>query len=336
MSMFDDVLGLGRTAIVDEAVEPELEDSTIDSAMDLGDGVDPMEFMIEAMYENELNMKNLDAAIMCEEYNYFRENGSEMVYEAGTFSNIIEKAKKAVLNMWNKIQAFIKKQIRKFTDSRDKAFLDKYQKRALQGKTGTIQGYNITEKSITAQDSLFEDLADLAKTLTDAAVNATKKGDYKDREYVEKKLTKKNSEGYYYIKLGEKKTVQYDASTAIKTFKNMEKSKEQFQKLYDKSKKVVDDQLKILKQCENAAKKFKIIPTDTSSKLHSVVKGVNLISTRLAIGNREMVKILNIQKAQCKAAIIAAAAKSVKKESAGFDDDDDGVSSSFIEGVEVL
>lgn len=336
MSMFDDVLGLGRTAVIDEAVEPELEDSTIDSAMDLDDGVDPMEFMIEAMYENELNMRNLDAAIMCEEYNYFRENGSEMVYEAGTFSNIIEKAKKSVLNMWKKIQAFIKKQIKKFTDSRDKAFLDKYQKRALQGKTGSIQGYDVDPRKLTNPGELFADLIELAKTLTDAAVNATKKGDYKDRDYVEKKLAKKNSEGYYYIKLGEKKTINISSSEAIKGFKAFTKAKESMQNLYEKSKNVVNDQLKILKQCEKAAKKFKVLPTDTSSKLHTVVKGVNLISTRLAIANREFVKLLNIEKAQCKAVIIAAAAKSVKKESAGFDDDDDRVSSSFIEGVEVL
>ena len=335
MSMFDDVLGLGRTAVIDEAVEPELENSTIDSAMDLDDGVDPMEFMIEAMYENELNMRNLDTAIMCEEYNYFRENGSEMVYEAGTFSNIIEKAKKAVLNMWNKIQAFIKKQIKKFTDARDKAFLDKYQKRALKGKTASIEGYADAMGDTFDADTkaTFEELSGLAKTLTDAAVNASKKGDYTDRDKVEKKLAKKSSEGYYYITLGKKKTMNVSAADAVKTFKNTAKAKERLQKVYDSSKKVVNDQLKILKQCENAAKKFKVLPTETSSKLHGVVKGVNLISSRLAIANREFVKLINIERAQAKAVIISAAAKAVK-ESAIVDDET--VSSSFIEGVEVL
>lgn len=337
MSMFDDVLGLGRTAVIDEAVEPELENSTIDSAMDLDDGVDPMEFMIEAMYENELNMRNLDTAIMCEEYNYFRENGSEMVYEAGTFSNIIEKAKKAVLNMWNKIQAFIKKQIKKFTDARDKAFLDKYQKRALKGKTASIEGYSEVLNDTFDSDvkTLFENLAAYAKTLTDAAVNASKKGDYADRDKVEKNLMKKGSEGYYYITLGKKKTINVSAADAIKSFKNTAKAKERLQKVYESSKKTVNDQLKILKQCETAAKKFKVLPTETSSKLHGVIKGVNLISSRLAIANREFAKLINIERAQAKAVIISAAAKAVK-ESSMVDDNDDMVLSSFIEGVEVL
>ena len=66
MSMFDDVvLGLGRTGYVNESVEPELQDEEFDSIEGLDESVDPMEYITNAIYINEMNMSNLDKAIMC-------------------------------------------------------------------------------------------------------------------------------------------------------------------------------------------------------------------------------------------------------------------------------
>ena len=98
MSMFDDVLGFGRTSVAEsmevDTLEPEIAGMSLEEAADIDE--DPMDFMLSVAYENEMNMMNLNAAIVAEEYIYLRENGEEMVTEAGKIESIISRAKQMI------------------------------------------------------------------------------------------------------------------------------------------------------------------------------------------------------------------------------------------------
>ena len=138
MSMFNDVLGFGRSSVyesmMDDTIEPEIADMTLENAADIDE--DPMDFMLRVAYENHMNMMNLDTAIIAEEYIYLRENGQEMVTEAGKIETVINKCKEMIKKLWEKIQSFFKTVIKKFTDALklDQRFLDKYESKAAGNK----------------------------------------------------------------------------------------------------------------------------------------------------------------------------------------------------------
>ena len=183
MSMFEDVMGFGRTSVMESMMggfEPELEETTLESVEELGDGVDPMDFMLQVAYENEMNMKNLDIAIMAEEYVFLRESGQEMVYEDTKLQSIIDKFKSGVKWLWEQIQKFFKTVQKKFDEilKLDDRFLDKYKDKAA-GKTAMINGWaiealdcdaiaDVGESSIKSirdgSDRVFEDLINNDKT----------------------------------------------------------------------------------------------------------------------------------------------------------------------------
>ena len=173
MSMMDNILGMGRYGYVNESWEPELQYDDVDSVEPLARGVDSMEFMMESIFNNELNMRNLDTAIMCEEYAYLRENGTEMVYEAGTITNIIEKAKKAILKLWNDIQKFLKDQIEKFTSKAEDRFLKKYESKAKDKKVKIKGDPNLftygVESTVGDITKLLQALETSAKEIADNA-----------------------------------------------------------------------------------------------------------------------------------------------------------------------
>ena len=356
MSMFDDVaLGLGRTSVMESALEPELANDDFDSVEPLDDSVDSMDFMMEAAFNNELNMRNLDTAIMVQEYTYLKENGEAMVYEAGTISSIITKAKDFVLKIWNDIQKFLAKQADKLTSKMDKMFLDKYKKDAA-GNKGKAKGnpelmeYKAYEAAAKKIFSGIEDCVDMVATA--AVWEGADKSTYDDLEWenIEKRLVNKVFSGLegiskgatfsdvldkYYEALKNSKSTDptpVDANKAIDAFSNIVTSKRAIKDAYNESKKIIDKQIKGLKKYENSAKKLKVIPTETSSLIHKAVRTTNKLSTVLAKFNRVHCKILNASKAYCKAVIINAASAgmakgSVKKESTG---------AGFIDGLEVL
>lgn len=319
MSMFDDVLGFGRTDFVNESVEPELENDALENTEPLVEGCDPMEFMIECAYQNELNMRSIDEAIMCEEYKYLRENGTEMIYEAGTFSNIVDKAKAAVLRVWNKIKKFIADQVRKFQDKSIDNFLSKYEDKAKKVGSIKIVGYPkafAKANNLSSEYSVwFDGLVDFAAMLVDKANTASDKEEIKldDKSERVKKVYAKDDKSKQYAlfdTLDKKETFTADVNTAINVLKNYTKSKDALKTAYDKSKKAVDNQIKGLKALEKQAKKHKVIPTQLSRNYHIIIKEINNCSTMLAKLNREFVRFLNIVRAQAKAAVVTAAKQS--------------------------
>lgn len=332
MSMFDDVLGLGRTAPVNEAVEPELANDDFDSVESLDESVDPMEFILTAAFENKMNMVNIDNAIMCEEYSYLKEHGEEMVYEEVSISSIIQRAKNAVMSLWNKIQSFLKKAQEKFATKLDNAFLKKYEDKA-KGKKGTINGYD----DIFDIAGIKKNASELFKTMEDAATvvytAATQDNPtFPDSEEVKTKYSesKKKMKSVFSDAKKNKQMITLSADEALSVFKSIGDAKKDIKMAYDESKKNINIQLKALKKMESVAKKAKVIPTKASANIHKSVKTVNTIGSLLAMTNRAYVRALNMAKAQAKAVIIAAAAKSVSSESAEV------TTGGFLDSVEIL
>lgn len=317
MSMFDDVLGLGRTAEVQESAEfePELENYTLENAKELSDDIDLNEFMIEAAFNNERNMVAIDNAIMCEEYSYLRENGTEMVYEAGTISNIIEAAKKAVMKVWETIQSYLKSVQNAINATAEANFKKKY---------GTIASTGSVK--INGSKALF----DTSEARVKQAFNmlkqcATAIGDAKSAESAEKtisKLFKVKSVDMAQEAIDKmigvvKKSdmAAFDASVtdAWKFLDSYSSMKTAVKTLYGESKKLVSDVIKSLKALEKEAKAKKVIPTEDSKKIHDRVKLANKCSSLIIYANRAAVKKINQGRSQAKAVIIAVAKNNAKK-----------------------
>lgn len=334
MSMFDDVLGLGRAAAIDEAVEPELVNDDFDSIESLDESVDSMDFMMEAMFNNEMNMERIDRAIMCEEYTYLRENGVEMVYEAGKIESIIQTAKRTVMNLWNQIQKFLKTQSDNIVKKADNSFLKKYEAKA-KGKSGYVKGNEYYLKPNDIINNAVDVIGKLEKAAIGVADKAFKEKDPEFVEYedwlkqygVDEKEVLKTSRSNN----KEARTEQnFSADQAIGAFKTILQGKNHIKTIYNAAKKNVNGQLKALKKMEGSLKKFKVIPTDASSAVHKAVKTVNKIGSTMAAVCRLSCRELNTSKAMCKAVIIAAAAKDRPATEGAF------IEGSFLDNVELL
>lgn len=327
MSMFEDVMGFGRTSVMESMMggfEPELEETTLESVEELGDGVDPMDFMLQVAYENEMNMKNLDIAIMAEEYVFLRESGQEMIYEDTKLQSIIDKFKSGVKWLWEQIQKFFKTVQKKFDEilKLDDRFLDKYKDKAA-GKTAMINGWDIEaldcdaiadigETSIKnireGSDRVFEDLVNNDKT--------TKYEDFmKSMEASLKAATGKSSVKELYrgaltsMKKDAKKERSYSADKAIELFGKSKAARTRLKDFYNENKKAINSQIKTAKKMETVAKKSKVVPTETSKAIHGTVKVLNKCGSYITLTNKTYVKFINMARAQLKAIIVAAAAK---------------------------
>ena len=327
MSMFDDVLGFGRTSVAEsmevDTLEPEIAGMSLEEAADIDE--DPMDFMLSVAYENEMNMMNLNAAIVAEEYIYLRENGEEMVTEAGKIESIISRAKQMIMSLWNKIQSFFKAVLKKIDEALhlDKRFLDKYKSKAVKysakvkGDVALLEIENIGDNGI----DLLDKLAALGTTIYDRIrrdenakntnVDVVNKIFMKEfggsQEGIEtpkdimKAILKKNKDDAAMVTVAGK--------DAVDAFEKSAKVKEKLKKAYDTNKKGINNQLKTVKKMESVAKKFKVIPTDESKYIHVTVKSLNKIGSYMTMVNRTYVKLINRSRSFCKAVIISAAAK---------------------------
>lgn len=375
MSMMDNILGMGRYGSVNESWEPELRNDDFDSIEALPSGVDPMEFMMESIFNNELNMRNLDTAIMCEEYTYLRENGTEMVYEAGTISTIIEKAKNAITKIWNDIQKFFKNQIENFTKRSEKDFIRKYKTKA-SGKRAKIKSIpNLYDKSPedivnigVAVMKIFDKIAliildsargierkvgDDGKTTT---VDTTKEIEYIDTDKMSELLNQSIDTVANFFGVDKKKgnidfdssdfsstlndeiselrekmdMNEYEANTAITNLEDLSDARKILRPAYEKAKGNINQYLKSLKRMESVAKRFRILPTDTSTEIHKAVRSISKLGSNTAAVNRFTLKMLNLYKSQYKAIIVSAASQYNKIT------DKKTTSESFIESVQII
>lgn len=351
MSMFDDVLGLGRSSVTesmtDETFEPEIAGMTLEEAEMLDESTDPMDFILKVAYENEMNMMRLDAAIVAEEYLYLRENGEEMVTEAGKIESVIAKFKKGVQWLWGKIQSFFKTVMAKLDKALklDDRFLQKYEKKAA-GRNAMVKGNQklleitsigsdaadlmdkIGKLSANMYDQLAHDSNPDAKKAIDninRTLGAKVVGDGDGAEST-KEILKAIIKGYKPEDNAKAESVSADK--AIAAFKASKGVKADVKKCYNENKKAINAQLKAAKKMETAAKKFKVVPTETSKAIHATVKLLNKLGTILTQTNRTYVSIINKSRSYCKAVIVSAAAKAVEQPKAT------GESASLIDEIE--
>lgn len=329
MSMFDDVLGFGRSSVMESMTggfEPEVEETTLESVSALDESVDPMDFILQVAYENEMNMKNLDMAIMAEEYMLLRESGQEMVYEGSAITSIIDKFKAGVKWLWENIQKFFKTVMKKIDDTLklDQRFLDKYEKKAA-GKTAMVNGIagvDVNNISKVGQ-TIIASISDLSGMVFDDLQN-DKTTKYDDVQTLIKEIlgeaTARDADTATAVMKAmlkgtksDKKEQQFKADEAIKLFKESKAAKAELKSFYNENKKTINAQIKAAKKMEAAAKRFKVVPTETSKAIHGTVKVLNKLGSLMTLTNRTFVKLINMARAQYKAIIVAAAAKATSE-----------------------
>lgn len=333
MSMFDDVLGFGRSSItesmMEDTLEPEIAGMTLEGAAYIDE--DPMDYMLRVAYENEMNMMNLDSAIVAEEYIYLRENGEEMVTEAGKIESIINKAKTMIQNLWEKIQKFFKTVMDKLDKALklDQRFIDKYKDKIgnntakVRGSAGLLGIDYIQEKAIKIIDAVGKVGEEIFnKQVANTGAESTEKDDAMKKlattiganslvmgisGETPKELMAAMIKNYK----GEKDTlVEVSGSEALKAFEKTKGAKAAIKTAYDKNKKAINGWIKGLKKYETSAKRYKVIPTEMSKQIHNSIKSLNRVSSVLTLVDRSMVKCINMSRNFCKAAVIQAAAKS--------------------------
>ena len=363
MSMFDDVLGFGRTSVMEsmsnDALEPEIAGMTLEEAADIDE--DPMDFMLRVAYENEMNMMNLDAAIVAEEYLYLRENGQEMVTEAGKLESIVNRAKDMITRLWNRIQSFFKTTFKKIEDALklDKRFIEKY-KNKVEGKYALVKGTT----DLLDPQAIAKSATDIMKAIKDLAsdevqkASVTKNAQFTEKDAFKEKLVSKISngkskdtedsaraamKGILKNYKGDKNAdpIRVSATNAITGLEKALESKRTIKAAYDDNKKAINQWLKDLKKLETSLKKFKIIPTEMSKNVHKSVKNLNMAGSALTLVDRQFIKAINMSRSFCKAAIVQAASRT--DERTGMDDDPDSEypnhapnESSLIESFELL
>ncbi len=106
-----------KSLMMDESVEPCHEDNFLVAGARI-------------CAESTENMNRIMQACAIQEFCYFEENGTEMVYTEAAVDGFIEKAKAFFINLWKKIQGIFKKAIMMFSSKTktDKEFLNKYKK----------------------------------------------------------------------------------------------------------------------------------------------------------------------------------------------------------------
>ena len=342
MSMVDDVLGMGRTSsIIEGAIEPELEEITMESATDIPSYMDPMEFMTQVACEQELNMQRLDMAILAEEYVYLRENGVEMVEESAvdTALGLVKKCQEGIMRVWEKIQSFFKMVQTKLreADKRDELFVKVYKEKAITGGTVKVKVNSVISSSdlntINANAKSFYQKT--IKAANDIYAGArTNTSESKDlvaealRTIFGYKVTDQNSTAKAILKQmvkdakdtkGKDSTVdvELDPDTACKEFLTAKDLKNDLKNSYNHSKKIINTLLKSAKGIEGTLKNKKVLPTDESKKVHQSVKAISAVQKILVQTNKTEVKLFNMRKAMLKKIILASAAQGSKKISKG-------------------
>lgn len=144
--------------MMDESVEPAIEDNFLVAGARI-------------CAENTVNMNNIMEACAIQEFCYFEEHGTEMVYEGGALTGFIEKAKAFFLKMWEKIKSIFKKAAMMFSSKTksDKEFLNKYKKELTQASNSSFG-----DLEVSMYDYVFYDSAQLFIDRKNDAVDPSK------------------------------------------------------------------------------------------------------------------------------------------------------------------
>ena len=343
--VYDTLFGLGRSmsSVTEGAMDPEIAGITLDSVEECAG--DPFEFATAIMYENEMAMNQLDMAVMCCEYAYLRENGTEMVYEAGVLKNFFDSAKKKVKEWWEKIVKFFKKvfnYVANFVRT-DAQFVSKYE--AAAKKAGKVNGlklkgydYDVTVPGAMMTAINDDYLAKMNKVLVQSDPNNKYSDDNAVDDYMDAVRSaicrKGNSSADSSITASdfskelnkalkggkdEKEDITvWDCAAAIGEIKNAKKTKESLQKLFDKAKALANNATGELSELENECRKAeKADPESTQKQTASKAahNGVKIVSSLLSIAtmvNNQGAKMITAANRQNRAFTAKALSKADK------------------------
>ena len=338
------LFGEGRSFVSEGAMDPEIAGITLDSVEECAG--DPFEFATAIMYENEMAMNNLDMAVMCCEYAYLKENGTEMVYEAGVLKNFFDSAKKKVKEWWEKIVKFFKKvfnYVANFVRT-DEQFVKKYETAAK--KAGKVSGLKLkgyvydTEIPTKMMGHVTDHITNTESLIK--GVEADKNNQYSDNDRLEDRLDsirgyickEGNSSAGSKISASEfskelnkalrggsedkEDIVVFDCAKAIDEIKGAKKTKKDLQALFDKCKALANKATGELSEIENNCRKAeKEKPNDsaasTSTKAaHGGVKYVNSLLSMATMINNQGAKMITANNRQNRAFTAKALSKADK------------------------
>lgn len=306
------MLGFGQSSINEgfdfenSTIDPEVDAITLESVNTFAG--DPFEYMVAAVYENELNFERIDRCMILNEYSYLLENGQEMVFEAGGLKGFFTSAKNAVLSLWKKICQFFKVVGSKIADlfKSSEKFADKYEpifkNKGLYGKSAPL--------TKEVQSSI--PLGRIRKTAIELLNAATKEvstldiavSKVKDRDPV-KVITNADYESIekYMEDTLDAKTKQVKVDSSYFTeLRNADDVKKALKELLDKNKKAVNETIKSLKKAENDLNKKDDGETAVKNA-HAVVSYAKKVSSVLPAINSSAVKRINTRVRYIKNAI---------------------------------
>lgn len=307
----------------------------------------------QALYENETNWNRLQEAIAIEELTYFKENGTEMIYEAVDMKGMIATAIRFIKAQWARFTGFIQQHIDKLgkwimEDSKmaksRKADMEKGQAKIAASDKFSLDGYLFAKtKDITKYESMLTYVKVAVDTVT-----TTEGEDTSLYEDIEAELGQRTGyrsrggefsvsdfkdylTGQYISNIKQLCTVSHVESelSDIKTVKA------HLSKIKSGAKRGYDEAIKALQNMEKSAKKeTKGKENDKSAAAHKVLGAVKklsdldlkVIGTMLEVTGMRRKQISKISRALISAGSkkeAGAATKETKAtgESAGFDVD---------------
>ena len=354
----DTILGMGRTSVFESAVDPEIEAVTPDTVEECAG--DPFEFLTAAYYESQLDMVNINQAIMVCEYAYLKENGQEMVYEANVVTSMFKKIGEKIKAAWKKICQFFKS-IFTWLDGvvrNDKKFVEKYESKIKDIDSvdiGSFNGYTYADKStsfdvkgnsiIAAASAMFTKISNKAKALKNDKdiTKDTKVEDVLDAfrgsllgessiksDALAEKLTKK----FRGDEVSASTFNNAQLSNMLEIIKNTKATKAHLNTIYKECKGAVDAMLSFAKASEQeanavAGKK----DSDDAKNWHVKATILNSLTGITTMVNNKACKAITAHNRQCRGIIGKAVVKAEKDKKDSKEKTSAGESASMIDQI---
>lgn len=336
----DTILGMGRTSVLESAVDPEIEEITPDTVEECAG--DPFEFLTGAYYESEMNMTHINQAVMVCEYTYLKETGNEMIFEANVVTNMFKNIGEGIKRAWKKICEFFKSIFSWLDDKirNDQAFVTKYEstiKLINSVEIGDFSGYTFNPKNKTKmsmEDGISAVAAGQFKILETSAssLGGGRSGASADTNVEEKmnairgslvgessvsasELNDKLATCYRGEKLSQSTFSGKELKDMLAVISSTKVTKDALNVVYSSCKRYIDSLLKSAKECEKKVKKAENPGTGDSAKdWHTRATILNSLTSLSTIVNNKACKALTAHNRQCRAILAKAVSVYNKKD----------------------
>lgn len=336
----DTIFSMNRTSLLEGSVDPDIADVTPDTVMEGCTG-DPFEFLTSVYYESQLNMININQAVMVCEYAYLKDNGSEMVYESNVVTKMFGSIKDHIVNVWRKICAFFKSIFTWLENIRktDEQFVSKYDSKLREirkGKKsvdiGKFKGYTYAAKKhiiamgkdistvATDQFKLLENRAaaygldsrlgtEDGETDIEGLMDKVRGSMVGEASVSSSEFNNKMTEFYR----GEETTQHEFSGKELQDMLNVISStkitKADINVVYTKCKSYIDTLLNAAKKSETDAKKDKGKDSSAAKNYHARATILNSLTGLATVVSNKATKSITAHNRQCRAIISKAVAK---------------------------